>query len=166
MGEIEQRQTFQEMVLKDNNKSDIARVPWVFIEAKDDACNYDRIESDLDDSFESSSSFETLEEDTSSSTSSSCSPLFELSELMAQLPIKRGLSKFYHGKSESFASLTSVKSIEDLAKKGKYPCRSRTMKSLSPKATITKNKKGSSTSTTSRSPIFSSLGKMSSLMAS
>lgn len=87
MGEIEQRHIFQEMVLKDNNKSDIGRVPWVFIEAKDDVRNYDRIESDLDDSFESSSSSETLE-DTSSYTSSSCSPLFELSELMAQLPIK------------------------------------------------------------------------------
>nr|GEW23172.1 MAP kinase kinase 6 [Tanacetum cinerariifolium] len=135
MSEIEQRQIFQEMVLEDDNISNIGRVPWVFIEAKDDVCNYDHIESDLDDSFESSSS-------------SPCSPLFELSELMAQLPIKRGLSKFYHGKSESFASLASVKSIEDLAKKGKYPCRSRTMKRLSPKATITKNKKKSSSTST------------------
>ncbi|GJW10933.1 hypothetical protein Tco_1576760 [Tanacetum coccineum] len=165
MGEIEQRQIFQEMVLEDNNISNIGRVPWVFIEAKDDVCNYDHIESDLGDSFESSSSSETID-DTSSSSSSPCSPLFELSELMAQLPIKRGLSKFYHGKSESFASLTSVKRIEDLAKKGKYLCRSRTMKSLSPKATIAKKKEDSSTSTTTRSPMFSSLGNMSSLMTS
>ncbi|XP_022721476.1 uncharacterized protein LOC111278958 [Durio zibethinus] len=62
-------------------------------------------------------------DDASSSTSNSSStnclngPLYELSELMAQLPIKRGLSKYFHGKSESFTSLSSVKSIEELAKK-------------------------------------------------
>lgn len=32
---------------------------------------------------------------------------------------RRGLSKFYHGKSESFTSLASVKSVEDLPKKNK-----------------------------------------------
>ncbi|CAN0901452.1 Protein OXIDATIVE STRESS 3 [Linum grandiflorum] len=45
------------------------------------------------------------------------SPLYQLSELMAQLPIKRGLSSFYQGKSQSFTSLGSVKSLEDLVKK-------------------------------------------------
>ncbi|KAL4571869.1 hypothetical protein LXL04_018636 [Taraxacum kok-saghyz] len=169
MGEIAKRNICQEEKY----------VQWVIMEAKDDVCNYGLMESDsedLDESFESSSSSELMMDDasSSSSSSSSCGPLFELSELMAQLPIKRGISKFYQGKSESFASLTSVQSIEDLAKKVKYSCRSRrSMKSygggvdgqsqrLSPKATIAKNKKGSSTA---RSSIFSSLGKMSSLLA-
>lgn len=30
---------------------------------------------------------------------------------------RRGLSNFFHGKSQSFTSLASVKSLEDLAKK-------------------------------------------------
>ncbi|PON81099.1 hypothetical protein TorRG33x02_231300 [Trema orientale] len=55
--------------------------------------------------------------DDASSSSHSNGPLFELSELMAQLPIKRGLSKYFQGKSQSFTSLSKVKSIEDLAKK-------------------------------------------------
>ncbi|XP_071696487.1 uncharacterized protein [Rutidosis leptorrhynchoides] len=160
MSEIEKIQLFQEMGFNENDKIQQSKLQCVLMEAKDNFCNYDLIESDLDDSLESLSSSVTIDDDASSSSSlPSCSPLFKLSELMAQLPIKRGLSKFYQGKSESFASLTSVKSNDDLAKKGKYSCRSRkSMKSqrLSPKATITKNKKGS---------IFSSLGKMGTLMA-
>lgn len=41
---------------------------------------------------------------------------FEMSALMTQLPFKRGLSKFFDGKSQSFASLAAVGSLEDLAK--------------------------------------------------
>ncbi|KAL8191859.1 hypothetical protein R6Q57_028590 [Mikania cordata] len=179
MDEIEKSQIPQEMGLKEIDNS----LQWVFMEAKDDVCNHDLMGSDLDDSLELSSSTEMIEDASSSSTSSSssssspspssCSPLFELSDLMTQLPIKRGISKFYHGKSESFASLTSVKSVADLAKKEKYCCRSRiSMKKygqsqrLSPKVNISKNKNSSSSSTTSKSSIFSSMGKMSSLMAS
>ncbi|XVE54173.1 hypothetical protein DITRI_Ditri03aG0059300 [Diplodiscus trichospermus] len=93
----------------------------------------------------------------SSSSSSSSGPLYELSEIMAQLPIKRGLSKHYQGKSQSFTSLASVRSIEDLPKKviplfnrSKIlkSCKSygwelagQNNKSYSPKATI--SKKGS-----------------------
>ncbi|XP_021749807.1 uncharacterized protein LOC110715533 [Chenopodium quinoa] len=57
---------------------------------------------------------------TSSSPSSPNGPLYELSDLMNQLPInffRRGLSKFYQGKSQSFTSLAKVASLEDLAKK-------------------------------------------------
>ncbi|KAL3511729.1 hypothetical protein ACH5RR_024446 [Cinchona calisaya] len=60
---------------------------------------------------------------TSSSSSNSSGALYDLSELMAQLPIKRGLSKFYQGKSESFTCLSRVTSIEDLAKKKESPYR-------------------------------------------
>ncbi|EEF46373.1 conserved hypothetical protein [Ricinus communis] len=44
-----------------------------------------------------------------SSSNSTAGPLFELSELMAHLPIKRGLSSFYQGKSQSFTSLSRYK---------------------------------------------------------
>ncbi|KAL2243285.1 uncharacterized protein LOC105157697 [Sesamum indicum] len=66
------------------------------------------------------SSSDDTADDASSSASSSFSSggaLYDLSEIMQQLPIKRGLSKFYQGKSESFTSLARVGSIEDLAKK-------------------------------------------------
>uniref|UniRef100_A0A7C8Z254 Oxidative stress 3 n=1 Tax=Opuntia streptacantha TaxID=393608 RepID=A0A7C8Z254_OPUST len=69
---------------------------------------------------ESSSSSSELLDDASTSSSSSpqsSGPLYELSELMNQLPIKRGLSKYYQGKSQSFTSLAKVTSLEDLAKK-------------------------------------------------
>ncbi|XP_073066093.1 uncharacterized protein [Primulina eburnea] len=67
-----------------------------------------------------SSSCDTTD-DASSSNSSPAS--YDLSELMAQLPIKKGLSKFYEGKSESFTNLSRVTSIEDLAKKTTPPYR-------------------------------------------
>ncbi|KAK8947655.1 hypothetical protein KSP40_PGU009362 [Platanthera guangdongensis] len=41
---------------------------------------------------------------------------FDMSNLIAQLPLKRGLSKHFHGKSRSFASLCDVRSLEDLVK--------------------------------------------------
>ncbi|KAL4284979.1 hypothetical protein GQ457_16G002990 [Hibiscus cannabinus] len=108
---------------------------------------------------------------TSSSTSSSSSngPLYELSDLMAQLPIRRGLSKHYQGKSQSFTSLARVMSIEDVPKKAVIHLSNRAKmkscksygwgldgqrnKSYSPKATI--SKKGWS----NRNCFMSSLGK-------
>ena len=64
----------------------------------------------------SSSSSEPADEASSSSSSSSSADLFEMSALMTHLPIRRGLSKFFDGKSQSFASLAAVGSLEDLAK--------------------------------------------------
>ncbi|XWS72105.1 hypothetical protein CRYUN_Cryun02cG0011900 [Craigia yunnanensis] len=93
-------------------------------------CDSISIESSFEEDSEnsiSSTSPSDLVEDASSATSSSSSssssslssngPLYELSELMVQLPIRRGLSKHYQGKSQSFTSLSSVRSIEDLPKK-------------------------------------------------
>lgn len=73
------------------------------------------------DSFGSSSSMDLMEDATSSSSSSSSldssnGPLFEMSSLVSHLPIKRGLSKHFEGKSQSFTSLANVKSLEDLMK--------------------------------------------------
>ncbi|KAK8661487.1 hypothetical protein V6N13_091089 [Hibiscus sabdariffa] len=39
------------------------------------------------------------------------------SHLMPQLPLRRGLSKYYEGKSQSFYNIGSVRSVEELAKK-------------------------------------------------
>ncbi|XP_042484666.1 uncharacterized protein LOC122064951 isoform X2 [Macadamia integrifolia] len=64
---------------------------------------------------------------TTESSSASCSssspnqlsskgPFYEMNSLMQQLPLKRGLSKYFQGKSQSFTSLSNVRSLEDLAK--------------------------------------------------
>ncbi|KAF7819751.1 uncharacterized protein G2W53_025206 [Senna tora] len=88
-------------------------------------------EDSVDSSCSSSSSSEMADEEASSSSStnylstssssslSSNGPLFELSQLMTHLPIKRGLSMFYEGKAQSFSCLGRVKSLEDVPKKGK-----------------------------------------------
>ncbi|KZV34678.1 hypothetical protein F511_21793 [Dorcoceras hygrometricum] len=77
-------------------------------------------EDSLSDESESfSSSCDTT--DDASSSNSSRSTSYDFSELMAQLPVKKGLSKFYEGKSESFTSLSRVTSVEDMAKKTATP---------------------------------------------
>ncbi|KAG8065969.1 hypothetical protein GUJ93_ZPchr0004g39855 [Zizania palustris] len=70
-------------------------------------------ESEL--SLESSSESVDIADDASSSGSSSAGH-FEMSSLMTVLPLKRGLSKFFDGKSQSFTSLAAVGGLEDLAK--------------------------------------------------
>ncbi|KAE9598846.1 hypothetical protein Lal_00022581 [Lupinus albus] len=57
-------------------------------------------------SFSSSSSHDQLD----------VNPLNDMSSLLEHLPMKRGLSNFYQGKSQSFTSLASVGSLEDLIK--------------------------------------------------
>ena len=73
----------------------------------------------------SDDSFEEVTSSPSSSSSSSSSidhqlahddPLSDMSSLFQKLPIKRGLSRYYEGKSQSFTSLANVRSLEDLAK--------------------------------------------------
>uniref|UniRef100_A0ACD5ZFK7 Uncharacterized protein n=1 Tax=Avena sativa TaxID=4498 RepID=A0ACD5ZFK7_AVESA len=74
----------------------------------------------------------------SSSASSSSStlqldsegPLYELSSLLAQLPAaRRGLSKYYQGKSQSFTSISSATCLQDLGKEATYNKRMKTCKS-------------------------------------
>ncbi|KAG7541413.1 hypothetical protein ISN45_Aa07g015120 [Arabidopsis thaliana x Arabidopsis arenosa] len=61
-----------------------------------------------------------LTEDASSSSPNG--PFDDLSDLISQLPIihvkKGGLSKYYKGKSQSFTSLATVTSLQDLVKRG------------------------------------------------
>ncbi|XP_028768786.1 uncharacterized protein LOC114726374 [Neltuma alba] len=69
-----------------------------------------------------SDSFEEVTSSSSSPTSSPDHPLanndpvLDMSSLIQQLPIKKGLSKHYQGKSQSFTSLANVRSLEDLVK--------------------------------------------------
>ncbi|CAK8579486.1 unnamed protein product [Lathyrus sativus] len=102
-------------------------------------------------SYFSSSEIDDHDQEVSSSSSSSNlnGPLYELSELMNHLPIKRGLSMFYQGKAQSFGSLARVESIQDLPKKEKpnYRNKVKSCKSFglsTPKATITKKSPRSS----------------------
>ncbi|KGN60571.1 uncharacterized protein LOC101219805 [Cucumis sativus] len=123
----------KEKILEDFEAMDqFRKLNWVIMETREDevleeASTSSTIDSSSMNSIESSAS-ELLEDASSSSLTSNSSsslslspsddgPLYELSELMANLPIKRGLSKFYNGKSQSFTSLASVKSLEDLAKR-------------------------------------------------
>ncbi|XP_072958886.1 uncharacterized protein [Typha angustifolia] len=81
------------------------------------------------------------DDETSSNTSSSSpvsntwqkdsdGPLYELSSLISPLPVRKGLSKYFQGKSQSFTSLSDARCIEDLAKKGTpYNKRMKTCKS-------------------------------------
>ncbi|XP_042505152.1 uncharacterized protein LOC122081863 [Macadamia integrifolia] len=90
----------------------------------DDLDSISSSSSDL--SSNSISSSEEFMDDATTSTSSASSsspdqlscngPLYEMSSLMQQLPFKKGLSKYFQGKSQSFTSLTNVRSLEDLAK--------------------------------------------------
>ncbi|KAG2718311.1 hypothetical protein I3760_03G214000 [Carya illinoinensis] len=131
---------------------------WLVMEGGDGICVTTSIESSTTstNSVASSSSSE-LVEDASSSTSYSSSsssltngPLYELSEIMVHLPVKRGLSKHYQGKSESFTSLASVKSLEDLSKRGASQ-RKKLKSCTPPKAIISKK--------VSRGSLLSSLAK-------
>ncbi|CAL9184785.1 unnamed protein product [Musa acuminata subsp. burmannicoides] len=89
-----------------------------------DLCESSSSHGESGDSKLSWSSSELTDDATSSSPRSSSTAsqpdsngsLFDLSSLMAQLPIKRGLSKYYQGKSQSFRSLSDVRCMEDLAK--------------------------------------------------
>lgn len=83
---------------------------------------------------------------------------FEKDAKSASSMCRRGLSKFYQGKSQSFTSLSRVMSIEDLAKKETpYRKKMKTCKSygggLDIKATISKK--------VSRSSLYSSSSSLS-----
>ncbi|XP_023546661.1 uncharacterized protein LOC111805706 isoform X2 [Cucurbita pepo subsp. pepo] len=72
----------------------------------------------------------------SSSSSSSLLSQREVCEEQQLLSIKKGLSKFYEGKSRTFSSLSDVKCVEDLAK-GDNDYRKKYSR-ITPKATILK----------------------------
>ncbi|KAK9697575.1 hypothetical protein RND81_08G046400 [Saponaria officinalis] len=122
---------------------------WNIIE-ENNSTLFDSTKEDSNSSCSSFSSSTSSDFMDNASSSSSNGPLYQLSDLMDQLPIKRGLSKCYEGKSQSFVSLASVESLEDLAK-GHNPYKKRVklcnttfsgtlnaQKHTTPKATISK----------------------------
>ncbi|XP_019182943.1 PREDICTED: uncharacterized protein LOC109177907 [Ipomoea nil] len=84
-----------------------------------DVCS-DDLSSDSDLFGDEEEEEEQEEEEDSLSPSSGSShgdePLQDMSTLLQELPFKRGLSRHYNGKSQSFTSLSNVRSLEDLAK--------------------------------------------------
>lgn len=46
--------------------------------------------------------------------------VYDLSSMKAELPVKKGLSRYYDGKSQSFACMSEVRCLEDLPKKSPY----------------------------------------------
>ncbi|KAG8376075.1 hypothetical protein BUALT_Bualt09G0025800 [Buddleja alternifolia] len=137
----EERQYFEEMESK-------GQLQWAVVIKKNEEEYFESMEPSSSSSSSIGSDSSCLSSsdgaDDASSSSNSCGPLYELSELMSQLPMKRGLSKYYNGKSQTFASLAN---IESLAKKETNSCYSRRMKScgssnnqrkFGPKRTITK----------------------------
>ncbi|KAL2555220.1 uncharacterized protein Fot_08839 [Forsythia ovata] len=108
----ESKQIYEDVGFKKNDKNESPHISWTVMEGGNDSCESESMESSSSD----------WGEDASSSPSSwpSHGPLYELSDLMTYLPIKKGLSKHYQGKSQSFASLASVMNLEELAKKEIY----------------------------------------------
>ncbi|KAI3967445.1 hypothetical protein MKX01_012255 [Papaver californicum] len=127
MGEDQKMQSFRDPIstITGPYSPSGTTIQWV---AMDNDDIFDSRTSSFEDliASTSSSSLDLEEEDASLNTSSSLSssssslngPLFELSDLMEHLPIKRGLSKHFDGKSQSFTSLSNVNCLEDLAKGG------------------------------------------------
>lgn len=65
---------------------------------------------------ESSSSSSSSGSSPTAAAAAATGPLQDMSSLLQELPFKRGLSKHYNGKSQSFTSLSNVRCLEDLAK--------------------------------------------------
>ncbi|KAG5529841.1 hypothetical protein RHGRI_030272 [Rhododendron griersonianum] len=107
---------------KNGNLGEVEVVDSISSECSSGVSSVGSLESDLmeDEVTSSASSPNSPPPPPSASNSSgqiaSTSPLHDMSSLMQQLPIKRGLSKYFQGKSQSFTSLTNVRSLEDLAK--------------------------------------------------
>ncbi|KAL2317320.1 hypothetical protein Fmac_031196 [Flemingia macrophylla] len=104
------------VVEADNNKGQVDECGLVRSFSSDD----DSESGFSNDSSLDSDSFEEVTAPASSFSSLAyqfaAEPLNDMSSLFQQLPIKRGLSKYYEGKSRSFTSLAKVRSLEDLAK--------------------------------------------------
>lgn len=110
-----EEQKFKVVVQGDNNKK-LCDIVGSFSSSESES------ESEISSSASSleSDSFEDVTSPAFSSPSSADQfgnePLSDMSSLFQQLPIKRGLSKYYQGKAQSFTSLAKVSSLEDLVK--------------------------------------------------
>ncbi|KAJ8549221.1 hypothetical protein K7X08_032928 [Anisodus acutangulus] len=79
--------------------------------------NFSSSDSELEgEEWNSSSSLNSSFGGSSSNEQHKIGALQNMSSLLQELPFKRGLSKHYNGKSQSFTSLSNVTSLEDMAK--------------------------------------------------
>ncbi|PWZ32246.1 hypothetical protein Zm00014a_024813 [Zea mays] len=74
-------------------------------------------EEEDEELFETSSSISGDSDDEGHQLSDGEGGAYDLSSVMAQLPVKKGLSRYYDGKSQSFACMSEVRCLEDLRKK-------------------------------------------------
>ncbi|XP_047337178.1 uncharacterized serine-rich protein C215.13-like [Impatiens glandulifera] len=83
-----------------------------------DDSNMEVVDSEMSSASSSSvSSLTDLEDEDEEEVASSLNnPLQNMSSLLHQLPFKKGLSKHYQGKSQSFISMAKVSCLEDLIK--------------------------------------------------
>ncbi|XP_015077959.1 uncharacterized protein LOC107021764 [Solanum pennellii] len=116
-----------------NNLEDKNCSSWMINEGDNDSPSSSSIgeSSSTISSLNCNSSLDTMDD------ASSDGALSDLSTLMAQLPIKKGLSEYYDGKSESFTCLGRVTSLEDLPKK-ENRCNRKMKKSLYKSYTLPK----------------------------
>lgn len=127
-------------------------------EAMSSASSFEENHSSSSGSLGSNSDAEDLHDDASSSFEAAATsprltrgPLYELSELMNELPVKRGLSKHFQGKSQSFTSLSNVQTLEDLAKReNPYKKKQMMMKSCKSYACGLDNSKSFATNNSSK----------------
>lgn len=106
------------LVVDDDNDNDNSKKNSCVSDLSDVSSSV--VSSDDSDLFEG----EVNSTESSSSPGSGSSPtagagagsLQDMSSLLQELPFKRGLSKHYNGKSQSFTSLSNVRCLEDLAK--------------------------------------------------
>ncbi|XP_026420393.1 uncharacterized protein LOC113316427 [Papaver somniferum] len=127
-------------------------------EAMSSASSFEENHSSSSGSLGSNSDAEDLQDDASSSFEAAATsprltrgPLYELSELMNELPVKRGLSKHFQGKSQSFTSLSNVQTLEDLAKReNPYKKKQMMMKSCKSYACGLDNSKSFATNNSSK----------------
>ncbi|KAI3967276.1 hypothetical protein MKW92_053854 [Papaver armeniacum] len=122
------------------------------------ASSFEENHSSSSGSLGSNSDAEDLQDDASSSFEAAATsprltrgPLYELSGLMNELPVKRGLSKHFQGKSQSFTSLSNVQTLEDLAKReNPYKKKQMMMKSCKSYACGLDNNKSFATNNSSK----------------
>ncbi|KAK1361866.1 Oxidative stress [Heracleum sosnowskyi] len=87
------------------------------VQILDDHCSKDlNLQSATSHEISSIVPFDSSDDEDNGHNSSQADSLNNMSSLLQQLPIKRGLSKHYEGKSKSFACLSNVRCLEDLAK--------------------------------------------------
>lgn len=116
--------TMMQMEMASSSSSSLVQEKQIGIMGYEDHDDDDSFSSDVSSLVSSDDESDDAFDDENSSSGSSPSSgddhrstaLGDMSDLLHQLPSKRGLSKHFQGKSQSFTSLAKVMCLEDLAK--------------------------------------------------